>query len=262
MDTDDVLDLMRRTAEEIITPRFRSLTEDEVFAKRPGDLVTIADREAELAMTPVLQRAFPDALILGEEASETNPQLLSAFMDAEHSFTIDPIDGTGNFVRGSDDHAVMVAELRDGEVVRAWIWQPQHQTSLVAERGGGTWRNGMRLPQLTTTTDPSRWRGASSHPRLRGRTVPPLAQIQQPWGCAGIDYANLVAGMVDYVVFNKAKPWDHAPGALLLTEVGGSCVRLDGSNYRAVSDRPGLICGANAAVTDSLRAMLWPSLTP
>ena len=83
--------------------------------------------------------------MLGEEATATDDALLDRFRDADHAFTVDPVDGTKNFVHGSPDHAVMAAELRGGEVVRSWIWQPQHGTAYVAERGAGAWRNGERL---------------------------------------------------------------------------------------------------------------------
>ncbi len=76
-------------------------------------------------------------MVLGEEASADDPSVLERYAAAEHSFTVDPVDGTKNFVHGSPDHAVMASELRAGEVVRAWIWQPQHELMYVAERGAG-----------------------------------------------------------------------------------------------------------------------------
>src|SRR5699024_11864929 len=100
---------------------------------------------AEVAITARLREAYPDALILGEEATETESGLLRAFTTAEHAFTIDPVDGTKNFVRGSKDHAVMVAELREGRPVRSWILQPESDVSSVAEAGSGVYRKGGRM---------------------------------------------------------------------------------------------------------------------
>ena len=49
---------------------------------------------------------------------------------------------------------------------------------------------------------------------------PGLASAQQELGdyttmrmCAGFDYADLVTGEVDYLMFSRVLPWDHAPGA-------------------------------------------------
>ena len=46
VDTVAVLELMKQVAAEVITPRFRALADGEVIEKNPGDLVTVADREA------------------------------------------------------------------------------------------------------------------------------------------------------------------------------------------------------------------------
>ena len=55
MDTDAVLDLVREVVAEHVTPRFGALERDDVSSKRrPGDLVTVADREAEAALSAAL----------------------------------------------------------------------------------------------------------------------------------------------------------------------------------------------------------------
>ena len=48
-ETDPVAALIRDVAERIILPRFRNLATDQIIEKAPGDLVTIADREATSA---------------------------------------------------------------------------------------------------------------------------------------------------------------------------------------------------------------------
>ena len=127
LSTDAVLELLKSVAAEVITPRFRSLSESQIDEKKPGDLVTVADHEAEELITRALLDAYPDAVVLGEEAYAGRPELLEEFRAADHGFTVDPVDGTKNFVHGSKDHAVMIAETIDGETVRGWIWQPEHE---------------------------------------------------------------------------------------------------------------------------------------
>jgi len=170
VDTDAVLTLLQEVADEVINPRFRDLASEEVAEKKPGDLVTIADREAESLITKALSAAYPGALVLGEEAQAADPSLEERFRAADHAFTVDPVDGTRNFVHGSPDHAVMVAEVRAGTVVRAWIWQPQHQLAYVAEHGGGTWRNGERLERPPLG---DRLRGVTSRRSWVGRRWAP-----------------------------------------------------------------------------------------
>jgi fructose-1,6-bisphosphatase/inositol monophosphatase family enzyme len=254
MQTDDLLNLLKDVAEEVITPRFRSLAAEEIAEKNPGDLVTVADREAETRITAELLRAYPGALVLGEEATAADPGLLDRFRAAEHAFTVDPVDGTKNFVHGSPDHAVMVAELRGGEVVRSWIWQPQHELAYVAERGAGAWCNGQRLvrpplgPELQGVTARRSW---------IGRALGALRALDLTWVCCGVDYPKVVEGAADYAIYRRAKPWDHAPGTLLLTEAGGFVGTFEGHRYRPRLDPPlGLISAADRATYDVVQRLV------
>jgi fructose-1,6-bisphosphatase/inositol monophosphatase family enzyme len=260
MDTQQVLSLLQDVAAEVITPRFRSLSDDQVSEKNPGDLVTVADREAEELITAALREAYPDALILGEEASEGDETLLERFREADHAFTVDPVDGTKNFVAGSPLHATMAAELRDGEVVRSWIWQPQLEAAYVAERGGGAWRNGERLHRAPLG---DQLRGVTSRRRWLGRALGTLKALELTWVCCGVDYPKVVEGEADYALYKKAKPWDHAPGSLLLAEAGGHVGTFDGEPYRPQAEAPrGLVAAADRATYDLVQGLVgdlpWP----
>ena len=153
MSTEQVLTLLQQVAAEIITPRFRDLADHHVSEKAPGSLVTIADHEAEVAITDALHTAYPEAVVLGEEAYEADHSILADYAIAEHAFTVDPVDGTRNFVHGSADHAVMVAELVGGRTTRAWIWQPEHAVAWTAELGAGAFRNGERQHRRPVPSD-------------------------------------------------------------------------------------------------------------
>jgi fructose-1,6-bisphosphatase/inositol monophosphatase family enzyme len=251
VNTQEVLQLLQDVAEEVINPRFRSLTEEQVDEKNPGDLVTVADREAEELLTDALTRAYPDALVLGEEATATDDSLLPRFRAADHAFTIDPVDGTKNFVSGSRNHAVMAAELRDGEVVRGWIWQPQLGAAYVAERGRGAWRNGERLVRPPVGADP---RGVTSRRRWIGRALDGLPPLELTWVCCGVDYPKLVEGEADYLVYRGTQPWDHSPGSLILEESGAFLGTFEGGRYQPQEDPPaGLIAAANRATYDRVQ---------
>jgi fructose-1,6-bisphosphatase/inositol monophosphatase family enzyme len=224
VDTDAVLSLLKDVAAEVINPRFRALAGHEVSEKNPGDLVTVADHESEVLITAALAAAYPDAVVLGEEAMAADPALLDRFNAAEHGFTVDPVDGTKNFVNGSPDHAVMVAEVVAGETTRGWIWQPQHGNAYVAERGAGAWLNGEPLHVTTGTGAPYR----TARRQWVGRELDALGTLELTWACCGVDYPHLVAGDAAALVYSRSMPWDHLPGALILTEAGGVIGRHDG----------------------------------
>jgi fructose-1,6-bisphosphatase/inositol monophosphatase family enzyme len=252
--TGEVLRLLQDVAAEVITPRFRSLSGDQITEKNPGDLVTVADREAEVRITAALQHAYPDALVLGEEATASDDSVEERFRQADHAFTVDPVDGTKNFVAGSPLHAVMAAELRDGEVSRSWIWQPQLEAAYVAERGVGAWRNGERLLRAPVGDE---LRGVTSRRRWIGRALGALRALELTWVCCGVDYPKVVEGEADYVVYGKVKPWDHAPGSLLLSEAGAFVGTFDGRAYGPQDDPPtGLVAAADRATYDLVQGLL------
>jgi len=55
-------------------------------------------------------------------------------------------------------------------------------------------------------------------------------------------------GELDFALFTKLMPWDHAPGVLLHAEAGGYAAYLDGSSFRpARIDAGALLLAPDAA---------------
>ena len=259
MDTEAVLELIQEVAAEVINPRFRALAEHDIVEKRPGDLVTIADRESEAILTRELAAAHPDAVVIGEEAVFATPALLEGIEQHDHVFLVDPVDGTRNFARGSADHAVMVSELRRGETTRGWIWQPQHHRAYVAERGAGATRNGQLIPRRDPGEIVDAPDGRTSRSRWWGMEDPFLGTVSRSAWCCGVDYPNVVDGIADYLVYVNVKPWDHAPGSLLLAEIGGAVLTRTGEPYTAGYSGPGLFCASTQALAERVRTQ-WPTI--
>lgn len=255
MDADQVLSIIKQVSAEIVEPRFRALHENEIESKAPGDYVTVADREAERALSTQLRARYPDAVVVGEEGSFLDPTQLDAIGVASHCFVVDPLDGTNNFVRGSEDFAVMVAELYGAQTVGAWIYQPRAEKAYVAVRGGGVFCNDERIVSAPIHNPPQgastfrAWRGFDEE----GRIAPVIAAS----GSAGIDYPHVVTGAIDFVVYRFPKPWDHLPGQLMLQELGGDVVHLDGRLYRPGSGTMAILSCRDLA-TGRQVATQWP----
>ncbi|MFP5415685.1 MAG: inositol monophosphatase family protein [Actinomycetes bacterium] len=251
MQTEAVSALIQDVCARVILPRFRALEHHEVEQKRPGDLVTVADREAEVELTQALLAATPGALVVGEEASFGDPLAGDDLAGAEHAWVIDPVDGTRNFAAGKVDFGVMVAEVRSGETVRGWIWQPLHDVLYVAERGAGATRNGAVMPRLLAGDEP--WRVAVwprlRHARAEGLTLRPTR------GSCAIDYPSLATGHLEGLAYRSLNPWDHLPGALLVAEVGGAAL-VAGRPYAPGVRGRMLAVGASDAVASAIDARL------
>ena len=51
-----------------------------------------------------------------------------------------------------------------------------------------------------------------------------------------------------FALYWRTLVWDHAPGALLLTEAGGSVTHLDGTPYRPTRSKTGLLLAQNPLI--------------
>ncbi|GIH29297.1 inositol monophosphatase [Acrocarpospora phusangensis] len=262
MQIDDVTEILREAAQTVIVPRFRALAAGEVMEKAPGEVVTVVDREAEELITRRL-RGVIDAPVVGEEAVAADPRLVDVLAEAPTVWLVDPLDGTANFVAGSTDYAVMAALVRHGRTVASWILRPDDDRVYVAEHGAGAWRDGVRLRREPASDDPAGLRGVvltrflTPDARAHVEAVESrFAAVGPGARCAGVDYPRLVEGELDFVLFQRLLPWDHAPGVLLLTEAGGVALHPDRTPYRPAEGRPGLLNAAGTACWQSVRSLL------
>ncbi|HEX2117473.1 MAG TPA: inositol monophosphatase [Alphaproteobacteria bacterium] len=234
-DPEKVAALLRRAASEIILPRFRNLQKDEIREKGPGDLVTIADTEAEQMLAPLLRQLAPGSVVVGEEAVAADADVLD-HLSAEGVWLIDPVDGTFNFVHGNPNFAVMAAYVERGSVRAGWIHEPLENETVWAVAGEGAWHGAERL-RLAAVPPPEQMVGSVSGRTPRGARARDVLQSRREFGplvnirCAGRTYTGLARGQIHYAYFSRSRPWDHAAGWLIYDEAGGRGAFLDGEAY-------------------------------
>ncbi|MFE2174595.1 inositol monophosphatase family protein [Kitasatospora sp. NPDC058115] len=259
-----VAEIIAEASAEVVEPRFRALAAGEVMEKAPGEVVTVADREAEVIIARRLRELLP-VPVVGEEAVAADPDLARALHAEPAAWLVDPVDGTSNFIAGRPEYAVMVSLVRDGRTVAAWIRHPVTATTYTAELGSGAWRDGHRLTRTPAVADPAEWRGSvksrfldPSRRRLVEANTTAFGEMTPGRHAAGIEYPDLAEGAMDFILYWRTLPWDHAPGSLLLTEAGGRSARLDGTPYRpeAPGGEDGLLAAADPATWERCREIL------
>ena len=121
-ETRTVVEILRDAARTEILPRFRGRMPKRTREKSSRqDLVTDADEAAEDVITAALLEAFPGAVVVGEESTERDPNLLRGLDRPDLVFIIDPIDGTKNFASDLPLFGVMAGVVRRGEIVAGII---------------------------------------------------------------------------------------------------------------------------------------------
>lgn len=258
-----VTELIRRTAAQAILPRFLALHRDDIEEKSPGELVTTADREAETLLTKGLLDILPGSVVLGEEAVASQAELYQRLTEETDLWLVDPLDGTSNFIEGKPCFSVMVALRRGGETVASWMLDPLTDKIAVAEKGSGAYLGGTRIvtPRARPATDALRGAVLTRFlpPDLRA-TIDGRAQrvlsILPGLRCAGHEYPAVARGEQHFALFWRTEPWDHAPGALFITEAGGWVARLDRRPYTPVDQGKGLLVAQNEATWYAVESTL------
>jgi fructose-1,6-bisphosphatase/inositol monophosphatase family enzyme len=241
----DVEEAVRKAAAAEIMPRFRRLAEHEVDRKSgPHDLVTDADRLAELYLTDALGALLPGSVVVGEEAVHDNPVVYEALRGDAPVWIVDPVDGTRQFVHGDPGFCTLVALAHRGVVLASWTYAPARDQLATAVRGQGAFLDGASLrsgapepgrPLEVATSHPDYTTDEQKHALLGLWTdgVAPRA-----CGSAGLEYLAVARGRLDATAFSWEAAWDHAAGLLLVEEAGGAHLTLAGGPFRITGNNP------------------------
>ncbi len=216
----DFIALAERLAEAsaaIITRYYR--TRVAVDNKADGSPVTVADREAEAAMRALIREAFPDHGIIGEEYGNHQP-------DAPYQWTLDPIDGTKNFLAGSFLFGTLIGLLKDGQPILGALNHPLTGHLLIGA-AGQTRLNGQpvnvrpcaRLEDAvllaSTHVSVARYADMAAYEALTRRV-----RLYRTWGdCHG--YFLLTTGYADIMVDPVMNLWDLTPLVPIVEGAGG-----------------------------------------
>jgi fructose-1,6-bisphosphatase/inositol monophosphatase family enzyme len=260
--SDAIAAVLREAAAEAVMPRFQRLAAAEIEEKSPGDLVTIADRKAEAIIARGLAAIRPDARFVGEEACARDPALLRE-LDSGSVWIVDPIDGTGNYAAGRHPFALMAALVERGEIVASCILDPVDDRLTAAERGAGTWQNGVRIAGAAGSPGLAALSGIVSGfarpPQFEPRVAALAAQVAEvvpTRRCAGDEYPLVATGARHFALYWRTLVWDHAPGVLLLEEAGGVAARLDGTRYRPADPGGEILLAQNPDIWNEVAAAL------
>lgn len=177
------------------------------------DPVTAADREVERVIRALIEQAFPDHGIAGEEFGVKHGA-------GRYVWSLDPIDGTRAFICGLPSWTTLIALLDQGQPVVGLIDAPALDERYLGYAGAA----GLKASECrslnearASTTDPYLFAGteAESFERLR-RT----ARLTR-YGYDAYAYARLAAGSIDLVAESGLKPHDYNALIPVVRAAGG-----------------------------------------
>jgi myo-inositol-1(or 4)-monophosphatase len=222
-----------RKAGRTLKRDFGEVEKLQVSMKGPANFVTAADRRAEEILHQELMRARPGYGFLGEEGGRREGA------DKTHTWIVDPLDGTSNFLHGIPQFAVSVALERDGAIAAGVIYNPANDDLYTAERGKGAFLNDQRLrvagrqrllDAVVACGLPHHGKGDLALFRAEFAAVQDKVAGLRRFGAAALDLAWVAAGRLDAYWERDISPWDMAAGTLLVREAGGFVSDLDGGD--------------------------------
>ena len=215
-----------RKAGELALGRQRGIRAEKKSDDSP---VTQADRECERLIAGILNDAFPEDGILGEEGARAESR-------NGRKWIIDPIDGTRDYVRGDPLWANLIALEVEGDVVVGVVNLPPLGLFYSAGRGGGAYCNDERIraSSITSITEAvlccnglNKLEGVAFRDRL-------LDWMAHFWSIRALggpaDAMMVAAGQAEIWIEPSAATWDFAPLKVILEEAGALFLNLDGGS--------------------------------
>jgi myo-inositol-1(or 4)-monophosphatase len=205
----------------------------DVRSKGLRDVLTAADLAAERAIVEAIHARHPDHDILTEETPAGERQ-------SQYQWVIDPLDGTGNFVRGYPCFSTSIALTVDDRPVVGAVYDPINDRLFAARLGGGATLNGRRLQvsPVETMLDTMIGMDWARDPPTRQRALDAMQRIVpacgtvRVCGSAALGICYVGAGWWDAYWHLSLQPWDAAAGSLIVREAGGRLTDLAGRAWR------------------------------
>jgi len=215
-----------------------------VSLKGPANFVSKADRRAEEMLYEDLSKARPGYSFYGEERG------LIEGTDNTHTWIVDPLDGTTNFLHGIPQFAISIALQREDTVIAGVIYNPANDELYIAERGKGAFLNDQRLRvaarrQLHECVIacglPHIGRG--DHQLFLREMISLQTKVAglRRFGAASLDLAFVAAGRLDGYWERDLQPWDIAAGLIMIREAGGTVSGIEGKDNALTTGN--VVCG-------------------
>jgi len=222
-----------RKAARALKRDFGELEKLQVSLKGPANFVCAADHRAEETLHTELMKARPGYGFLGEEGGRREGA------DKTHTWIVDPLDGTTNFLHGIPQFAISIALEREGTIVAGLIYNPANDEMFIAERGKGAFLNEQRIrvagrkrlaEAVVACGLPHYGRGDIGLSRKETDAIQEQVAGLRRFGSAALDLAWIAAGRLDGYWERDLKPWDVAAGLIMVREAGGFVSDCDGGD--------------------------------
>ena len=211
-----------------------------IDSKADDSPVTIADKEAETVLREMIEAAFPDHGIIGEEHGVKNT-------DAEFVWVLDPIDGTQAFATGKPLFGTLIALLYEG--------QPQ-----IGVRGKTTLFKSKPASTRPCANLSDAWLYSTSPQMFISERFDNFENLRKScrravYGAECQAYGLMSSGWVDVVCEDTLEPFDYAALIPIIEGAGGVITDWQGKKLTTQSEGHVIAVGDPTLHEKALKAL-------
>jgi 3'(2'), 5'-bisphosphate nucleotidase len=199
--------------------------------KKDASPLTLADRASHDFLVKSLQSLMPEATVISEESDEATESSIDA---AKSFWLVDPLDGTKEFLKGTNEFTVNVALIEARSPVLGVIHAPALSLTYYGVRNLGCWRQVGNEPPTRISTrpaGPSNLAVVASKDHagpLVGAMLERLANPQLQSMGSSLKFCLVAEGKADvYLRDLPTMEWDTAAAQCIVEAAGGGLYSLD-----------------------------------
>ncbi len=244
---DFIFFLLKKVNDDIILKNLENLNSEDIFTKSDkDDFVTVYDKKAEEYIIKEINEKFTSIKIIGEETSYQKNIDLSIMYD-EYYITIDPIDGTKNYINQNQNFCSMVSFIFKKKPVASFIYYPLIKKYISSFESFGSKildLNTNKISKLKINKKLINFAtgGTKGIPEITRKII--LEKFNSNFkryfiGSAGVETLMLVNNEVDFIFHGRVTAWDHSPMCLITKEAGGEVLMFNNeSTFNIFSKGP------------------------
>jgi myo-inositol-1(or 4)-monophosphatase len=225
----------------------------DVRLKSHHEVLTKADLMSQEIIIREIKKYFPSHGIISEEQEQIKNY-------SDHTWYIDPIDGTTNFTMHNPLWSISMALAIKNQLVFGLIYVPLIEEIYLAQAGSGAYLNGKKIRVSNIN------QGKILNTFCHGSKDSDIKKALAYWrkqklneldcrqmGSAAIELAYVAAGRVESFVAPGTHDWDVAAGTLLIREAGGKVTDFKGRDWQL--GNPNIAASNGKVHTQILRAI-------
>ena len=207
--------------------------------KRSRDPFVAQSLVIQDAILATIREAFPDHAILAEEGPDDEPMPVGA----DPLWIVDPICGSLNYMHRDPGYAVSVGFLADGAWQVGVVYEPERDALYCAIEGRGARLNGRQIhvDQFADGAEAFQraavgidWPGDMDMRKemltIVGTLIPGVLSLRVI-GSPALGLCYVAGGRLHGYSALDLRPWDVAPGGVILTNAGGTLTNFSGSSW-------------------------------